>query len=210
MSVIAEFKRRSPSAGSLREAPDLGEIVTAYERGGAHALSVLTEGPNFDGSLEDLRAAKRACRLPVLRKDFVVDAYQVHEARAAGADAILLIVGALSQEDLEGLHALAHELGLDALVEVHDTEELRRAKGAGARLIGVNNRDLCDFSIDVTRTFALLDEMPTDAVVVSESGIATPEQLVELHAQGVEAVLVGEALMRAGEPEAALRELLNL
>lgn len=209
MAVIAEFKRRSPSAGSLRDAPNLVEIVRAYERGGARALSILTEGPNFGGSLDDLRAAKAACDLPVLRKDFMVEPYQVHEARAAGADAILLIVAALSQRELEGLHALAGELGLDALVEVHDAEELRRAAAIGARLIGVNNRDLRDFSVDVGRTVALLEEMPAHATVVSESGIATAEQLIELRSREVDAVLVGERLMRAEDPKAALRELLS-
>lgn len=209
MAVIAEFKRRSPSAGSLHEDPDLPQIVGAYERGGARALSVLTEEPNFGGSLEDLQAAKTRCSLPVLRKDFMVDPYQLHEARAAGADAILLIVVALAQADLEDLHSLAGELGLDALVEVHDGEELERAKAAGARLIGVNNRDLRDFSVDVRRTFALLERMPADALVVSESGIATAGQLAELGEAGVDAVLVGEALMRAGDPETTLRELLG-
>jgi len=209
MAVIAEFKRRSPSAGSLAEAPELTAVVRAYERGGARALSVLTEGPNFGGSLADLRTAKAACGLPVLRKDFVVDAYQLHEARAAGADAVLLIVAALDQPALERLHMLAGELGLDALVEAHDGEELRRAGAAGARLIGVNNRDLRDFSVDVRRTLALLEQMPPEALVVSESGIADPGQLAELLQHGVEAVLVGETLMRAGDPEAALRRLLN-
>jgi indole-3-glycerol phosphate synthase len=209
MAVIAEFKRRSPSAGALAETPDLTAVVQAYERGGARALSVLTEGPNFGGSLADLQAAKAACGLPVLRKDFVVDPYQLDEARAVGADAVLLIVAALDQPELERLHVLAGELGLDVLVEVHDGEELRRASAAGARLIGVNNRDLRDFSVDVRRTFALLDQMPPEALVVSESGIADPAQLAELQERGVEAVLVGETLMRAGDPEAALRRLLN-
>lgn len=209
MSVIAEFKRRSPSAGSLRETPDLAEIVSSYERGGARALSVLTERPNFGGSLEDLSAARGACGLPVLRKDFVVDDYQVHEARLAGADAILLIVAALAQEDLRRLHDLAGEVGLDVLVEVHDAEELDRAADIGARLIGVNNRDLRDFSVDVQRTFALLERMPAGAIVVSESGIATAEQIRALERRGVDAVLVGESLMRAPEPASALRELLG-
>lgn len=209
MAVIGEFKRRSPSAGSLREAPDLLEVVGAYERGGARALSVLTEGPNFGGSLDDLRAARAACSLPVLRKDFVVDPYQLYEALAAGADAVLLIVAALPQPDLERLHSLAAELGLDALVEVHDAEELQRAKAVGARLIGVNNRDLRDFSVDVRRTFSLLEEMPPGALVVSESGISTADQLAELAAAGVEAVLIGETLMRADDPERTLRGLLG-
>lgn len=209
VSVIAEFKRRSPSAGPLRERPDLLEMVAAYERGGAGALSVLTEGPNFEGSLEDLRAARAACRLPVLRKDFVVDPYQLHEARAAGADAVLLIVAALAQPLLVRLHEQALALGLDVLVEVHDAEELRRAADAGAVLIGVNNRDLRDFSVDVRRTFELLRLMPAGATVVSESGIGTAEQLRELDEHGVHAALVGETLMRARHPERALRKLLE-
>lgn len=209
VSVIAEFKRRSPSAGALRERPDLLEMVTAYERGGASALSVLTEGSNFEGSLDDLRAARAACRLPLLRKDFVVDPYQLYEARAAGADAVLLIAAALEQPLLAQLHEQALALGLDVLVEVHDAQELRRAAEAGAVLIGVNNRDLRDFSVDVRRTFELLQLMPSGATVVSESGIGTAEQLRELDEHGVHAVLVGETLMRAPDPEQALRALLG-
>jgi indole-3-glycerol phosphate synthase len=210
VAVIAEFKRRSPSAGSLGERADLDPILAAYRRGGASALSVLTEGANFDGSLDDLRAARASSPLPVLRKDFIVDPYQLHEARAAGADAILLIVAALSQADLLALHELALGLGLDALVEVHDSRELDRALDAGARLIGVNNRDLRDFSVDVSRTFTLLERMPDDVTVVSESGIAEPAQLRELAEHGVDAVLVGEALMRAADPEQALVRLLEI
>ncbi len=207
MSVIAEFKRRSPSAGALGEAPELGEILPAYERGGAAAASVLTEGPNFGGSLDDLRAARCACGLPLLRKDFVVDRYQLQEAQRAGADAVLLIVAVLGDEELRSLHEDANELGLDALVEVHDAEELRRAGAAGASIIGVNNRDLRDFSVDVGRTEELLERMPPATIVVSESGISEPGQLARLEALGVHAVLVGEALMRAPDPCAALRRL---
>jgi indole-3-glycerol phosphate synthase len=209
MSVIAEFKRRSPSAGALHDAPDLGEIVTAYERGGARALSVLTEGPNFGGSLDDLRAARALCELPILRKDFVVDAYQLLEARAAGADAVLLIVSALGQDDLTKLHEAALALGLDVLVEVHDRDEVERALGAGARTIGVNNRDLRDFSVDVARTSSLRSSIPAGIAVVSESGIARAEQLHDLERDRVDAVLVGESLMRAPDPARALRELLS-
>lgn len=209
IAVIGEFKRRSPSAGALSDSPDLLEIVTAYERGGASALSVLTEGPNFAGSLDDLRAARAACGLPVLRKDFVVDRYQLHEARVAGADAVLLIVAALAQSELLALHELARELGIDVLVEVHDAEELRRAVDAGAELIGVNNRDLRDFSVDVERTFRLLERMPDGATVVSESGVSEPEQLLRLSEAGVHAVLIGETLMRASDPEHALGQLLG-
>ncbi|HEY5193706.1 MAG TPA: indole-3-glycerol phosphate synthase TrpC [Solirubrobacteraceae bacterium] len=210
IAVIAEFKRRSPSAGPLREqAVDVAEIVSAYESGGASALSVLTEGPNFEGSLADVRVAREACGLPILRKDFIVDPYQLYEAQAAGADAVLLIVAALEQEELASLHDLARTLGLDVLVEVHDREELARAARIGARLIGVNNRDLRDFSVDVRRTERLLAEMPAGTTVVSESGISTPEQLEQLEREGVAAVLVGESLMRASDPRGALAALLR-
>jgi indole-3-glycerol phosphate synthase len=209
MAVIAEFKRRSPSAGTLRQAPDLREIVGAYERGGATALSVLTEGLNFDGSLEDLRAARVACELPILRKDFIVDEYQLNEAKVARADAVLLIVAALERQELIALHGGARKLGLDVLVEVHDREGLRTALGVGAELVGINNRDLRDFSVDVERTAQLMGEIPRGVTVVSESGIVEAEQLNRLEEAGVDAVLVGEALMRSENPEAALRTLLG-
>jgi indole-3-glycerol phosphate synthase len=208
IAVIAEFKRRSPSAGTLREGAELETLVQAYERGGASALSVLTEQPNFGGSLADLTAARGLVRLPALRKDFIVDDYQLLEARDAGADAVLLIVAALGDAELASLHATARELGLDVLVEVHDREEVARALEVGARLIGVNNRDLRDFSVDLGRTSKLRGAIPSGVAVVSESGIASAEQLHSLEGEGVDAVLVGESLMRAGEPEWALRELL--
>jgi indole-3-glycerol phosphate synthase len=207
IAVIAEFKRRSPSAGALREAPDVREIVGAYERGGAAALSILTEGPHFEGSLADLRTARAACALPLLRKDFIVDPYQLHEAAAAGADAVLLIVAALERPTLASLQAAAVQIGLDALVEVHDRRELQVALDVGAELIGINNRDLRDFSVDVQRTSDLLADVPGGVTVVSESGIASAGQLRRLGEEGVQAVLVGESLMRASDPEAALREL---
>jgi len=207
IGVIAEFKRRSPSAGALREDAQVAQIVSAYERGGAVALSVLTEGPNFDGSLDDLRTARAASGLPILRKDFIVDAYQLHEALAAGADAVLLIVAALEPGELQSLHDAARGLGLDVLVEVHDGEELQTALALGADLIGINNRDLRDFSVDVNRTARLMGEIPAGVIVVSESGIATSEQLLTLQRAGVQAVLVGESLMRSGAPESALRAL---
>jgi indole-3-glycerol phosphate synthase len=207
IGVIAEFKRRSPSAGSLRAEPDLEQIVGAYSRGGAVALSVLTEGPNFEGSLEDLRAVASVCELPRLRKDFIIDPYQLRESLAYGADAVLLIVAALAQSQLSSLHDTARGLGLDVLVEVHDSRELARALEAGAQMIGVNNRDLTDFSVDVRRTERLLGEVPAGVAVVSESGIAGPEQLERLEQLGVQAVLVGESLMRSDDPEAALRRL---
>ncbi|MCL2769253.1 MAG: indole-3-glycerol phosphate synthase TrpC [Solirubrobacterales bacterium] len=208
IGVIAEFKRRSPSAGPLREGADPAAMVAAYERAGARAVSVLTEGPHFGGSLEDLRAARAACALPLLRKDFIVDRYQLHEARAAGADAVLLIVAALSREALGELHSEAARLGLDALVEVHDREELARALEVDAQLVGVNNRDLRDFTVDVSRTTELLGAIPDEVPVVSESGIAHPAQIAELGRAGVAAVLIGESLMRAPDPEEALRALL--
>jgi indole-3-glycerol phosphate synthase len=208
IAVIAEFKRRSPSAGSLHDAPQLREILPAYERGGASAASILTEEPNFGGSLQDLRDARAACALPLLRKDFIVDPYQLLEARAAGADAVLLIVAALEDEELAGLHARAGELGLDVLVEVHDERELQRALAIGAELVGVNNRDLRDFSVDLQRTSRLMARMAPGTIVVSESGIASAAQLAQLHGEGVSAVLVGERLMRAGDPAGALAGLL--
>jgi indole-3-glycerol phosphate synthase len=209
IGVIAEFKRRSPSAGALRDSPDPQEIVTAYERGGASALSVLTEGPNFGGSLDDLELARAYCDLPVLRKDFLLDPYQLHEARLAGAHAVLLIVAALDQPTLASLHEQALALDLDVLVEVHDRDELSRAVDIGARSIGVNNRDLRDFTVDIKRTFDLLDAMPDGALVVSESGISDAAQLAELERRGVAAVLVGETLMRAPDPSEALSRLLD-
>ena len=207
MAVIAEFKRRSPSAGMLREAANVNDQVGAYERGGASALSVLTEGTNFDGSLEDLRAARAACPLPILRKDFIVEDYQLYEARVWGADAVLLIVAALDELELKSLHDAARTLGLEVLVEVHDRDELQSALKIGAGLIGINNRDLRDFSVDVGRTARLMGEIPAGVTVVSESGIAEAEQLRKLQDAGVDAVLVGESLMRASDPEAALRAL---
>jgi indole-3-glycerol phosphate synthase len=207
IGVIAEFKRRSPSAGSLAEAPDLATILAAYQRGGAVAASILTEGPNFQGTLEDLAAARAACELPLLRKDFVVDPYQLHEARAAGAAAVLLIVAALGRDELAALHAQARELGLDVLVEVHDRDELRRALQIGPEIVGVNNRDLRDFTVDIGRTESLMEDVPAGVIVVSESGIGSPEQLQQLARRGVHAVLVGESLMRAADPADALRRL---
>jgi indole-3-glycerol phosphate synthase len=181
--------------------------VGAYRDGGAAALSILTEGPNFSGALEDLRAARAVCDLPLLRKDFIVDPYQLQEAAAAGADAVLLIVAALGDTALGELHAAATGLGLDVLVEVHDAAELERAAALGAGIIGVNNRDLRDFSVEVERTARLMAAMPAGALVVSESGISSSEQLATLSRAGVDAVLVGETLMRAADPAAALTDL---
>jgi indole-3-glycerol phosphate synthase len=211
VSLIAEHKRRSPSAGEIRAGASVADVVTAYERGGAAALSILTEGPHFGGSLDDLRDARAASVLPILRKDFVVDAYQVYESAVAGADAILLIVAALDDDALAMLHREALGLDLDVLVEVHSEEELDRAlEIADPDVIGINNRDLVDFTVDVERTYELLSDIPAGKTVVSESGFHTREQLDDLERVGVDAVLVGEMLMRAPDPEAACRELSNL
>jgi indole-3-glycerol phosphate synthase len=210
VSIIAEHKRRSPSAGEIRAGATVAEIVSAYERGGASAVSILTEGPHFGGTLEDLAAAREASVLPILRKDFIVDPYQVYETAAWGADAMLLIVAALSQEDLAALHGEARALDLDVIVEVHDEPELSLAlEVIDADIIGINNRDLTDFSVDVERTFELLSDVPAGKTVVSESGFHTREQLEELERVGVDAVLVGESLMRAPDPARAVRTLLG-
>jgi indole-3-glycerol phosphate synthase len=208
ISLIAEHKRRSPSAGEIRSGATVTEIVEAYERGGATALSILTEGPHFGGSLDDLREARAASDLPILRKDFVVDVYQVYESAVAGADAVLLIVAALQTDDIAMLHREARALDLDVLVEVHEEAELECAlEVVDADVIGINNRDLTDFSVDLDRTFELLEDVPAGKTVVSESGIHTREQLDELERVGVDAVLVGEGLMRAPDVEAAVRAL---
>ena len=208
VSVIAEHKRRSPSAGELRAGATVEEIVRAYERGGAAALSILTEGPHFGGGLADLHEARAASMLPILRKDFIVDAYQVFESAAAGADAILLIVAALSRRELAALYADATGLDLDVLVEVHDEEELETAlEVVDADVIGINNRDLQTFEVDVERTYELLSDVPAGKTVVSESGFHTREQIDDLERVGVDAVLIGESLMRSPDPELACREL---
>jgi indole-3-glycerol phosphate synthase len=207
ISLIAEHKRRSPSAGTIREGSTVEEIVGAYERGGAAALSILTEPFHFAGSLDDLRAARATSSLPVLRKDFIVDPYQLYEAAAAGADAILLIVAALEPDPLYELLREARSLDLDVLVEVHDEDELEVALSVEADILGINNRDLGDFSVDIERTYELLSDVPAGKTVVSESGFSTREQLDELDRVGVDAVLIGETLMRAPDLEAACREL---
>ncbi len=208
VSVVAEFKRRSPSAGEIRAGATVEQIVAGYELAGAAALSVLTEGPHFGGSLDDLRAARAASGLPILRKDFVVDRYQLVESAVAGADAVLLIVAALEDEALRELYGSAVDLDLDVLVEVHTDLELERAlELVDPDLIGINNRDLGDFSVDVERTYELLADVPAGKTVVSESGFHAHEQLVELERVGVDAVLVGESLMRSPDPAAALLTL---
>jgi indole-3-glycerol phosphate synthase len=206
-SLVAEYKRRSPSAGTIREGASVTDVVQAYERGGAAALSILTEEDHFGGSLEDLREARAASTLPILRKDFTVDPYQLYEARASGADAVLLVVGSLPLDGLARLYEEARALDLDALVEIHDEEELEAALEIDVDVIGINNRNLEDFTVDLSTTFDLLADVPAGKTVVSESGIVYREQVDELERVGVDAVLVGETLMRAANPEFACREL---
>jgi indole-3-glycerol phosphate synthase len=206
-SLIAEFKRRSPSAGVIREGSSVTEIVEAYARGGAAAISVLTEEAHFGGTLDDLHEARRATDLPILRKDFCVDHYQLYEAKVAGADAVLLVVGSLRKDDLERLYAESQALDLDAIVEVHDEEELETALELDVDVIGINNRNLEDFTVDIQTTVDLLADVPTGKTVVSESGIRSRQEIDDLERVGVDAVLIGERLMRAPDPEEAVREL---
>jgi len=208
LSVIAEFKRRSPSAGEIRDGAEPAELARAYEEGGAAALSVLTDEAHFGGSLSDLTEARAACELPLLEKDFIVDRYQLYEAALAGADAILLIVAALDRDRLAELHDEARSLDLDCLVEVHDEPQLETALTVDADVIGINNRNLEDFSVDIQTTFELITDVPAGKTAVSESGIADRTTLEELERVGVDAVLIGEALMRAEDPAAKVRELL--
>ncbi len=208
VSVIAEHKRRSPSAGAIRDGATVEEVVRAYERGGAAAISVLTDGPHFDGRLEDLRAARAAVELPVLRKDFIVEPYQVVESAAWQADAILLIVAALEPQQLAELYHQARALDLDVLVEVHGPDELEVALDSiDPDIIGINNRDLTDFTVDTARTHDLLTDVPAGKTVVAESGFYSREQIEELERVGCDAVLVGEALMRADDLAQATRVL---
>jgi indole-3-glycerol phosphate synthase len=203
------MKRSSPSKGPIRPGAGVAEIVRAYQDAGARAVSVLTEPHWFGGSLDDLVEARAACDLPLLRKDFLVDEYQLIEARVAGADAVLLIVAALEPERLAALIGVASDLGMDALVEVHDEDEVEIAVEAGAEVIGVNNRDLHSLDVDLATTFRLLADVPAGTVVVAESGITTREAVRDLEEAGVDAILVGEALMRVHDPRDAVRELLT-
>jgi len=208
-NVIAECKRRSPSRGVLAADYDPVAIARQYEAGGAAAISVLTEPTFFDGALEHLAAVRQAVSLPLLRKDFIVDEYQLLEARASGADAALLIVAALGQADLVRLQQRAWALGLAPLVEVHDDEELARAIDSGARIIGVNNRNLRTLAVDVAASRRLGARIPPDVVGVSESGLTSRADLEELAGQGYRAFLIGERFMTAPEPAAAIRELIG-
>jgi indole-3-glycerol phosphate synthase len=206
-AVIAEIKRASPSRGLLREDFDPAQLARSYERGGAACLSVLTDREFFEGAPEHLASARAACALPVLRKDFIFDPYQVAEARAMGADCILLIAACLSAGEMQGLELTAARLGMAVLVEVHDATELDAALQLRTPLVGINNRNLRTFETRLETTLALLEYMPEDRIVVTESGIATAQDVSRMRSRGVNAFLVGEAFMRAPDPGGALRAL---
>jgi len=206
-AVIAEVKKASPSKGILRENFVPADIAKSYEAGGAACLSVLTDAPYFQGSVAYLQAARAACKLPVIRKDFIVDAYQVYEARAMGADCILLIVGALELHQMQALEMLAHELGMAVLVESHDAAELDAALTLETSLIGINNRDLRTFNVSLSTTTDLLARIPAGKRVITESGILTNGDVSHMRSHNVHAYLVGEAFMRAPDPGSALATL---
>ncbi len=209
IAVIAEHKRRSPSRGAIREDLAPADVARRYEAAGGAALSVLTDEPFFGGRLAHLTEARSATRLPVLRKDFILDPWQIWEARAAGADAVLLIVAALEDGELRGLLGEARATGVDAMVEVHERSELERALAAGVRLVGVNNRDLRTLAVSLETSLRLADAIPDDVVAVAESGIRSGFDLRRLRDAGFDACLVGEHLMAAPDPGAALRRLLE-
>ena len=206
-AVIAEIKRASPSRGLIRADFDPARIAASYERNGAACLSVLTDRQFFGGSPDDLRAARAACALPVLRKDFIIDPYQVHEARSWGADCILLIVGAAPDGELQELERVARQLGMDVLVECHDGTQLRSALTLASPLIGINNRDLTTFETRLETTISLRPQVPPERLVIAESGIAAPDDVHRLNAAGVGAYLVGSAFMAAADPGQELRRL---
>ncbi|HWD99285.1 MAG TPA: indole-3-glycerol phosphate synthase TrpC [Bryobacteraceae bacterium] len=206
-AIIAEIKKASPSRGVLMEDFRPAELASKYERGGAAALSVLTDHDFFQGSIEDLRAARAACSLPVLRKDFTISEYHLVEAAACGADAVLLIAAILSVEEMRELRELAARYEMAALVEVHDAAELRKAIASGAEIIGVNNRDLRTFRVSLDTSISLAPELPDGAIRVSESGIFTAADVARLMDAGYDAFLVGEHLVKAADPAAALRDL---
>jgi len=205
--VIAEIKKASPSKGVLRDPFRPAEIASSYEKGGASCLSVLTDADFFQGHEEYLKQARSACGLPVIRKDFIVDPYQVYEARAIGADCILLIAACLEDQQMADLNGLAQELGMDVLIEVHDGEELERTLPLGNRLLGINNRNLHNFEVTLQTTLDLLDRIPEDYLVVTESGILEPQDVALMRQHRVNAFLVGEAFMRAEDPGQRLAQL---
>jgi indole-3-glycerol phosphate synthase len=208
INIIAEFKRASPSKGIIDDGLNPADVARIYESGGAVAISVLTEEDHFKGSLDDLRAVRGAVELPILRKDFIFDPFQVYEAAAAGADAILLIAAMLDDSQLYDLEILAEdELGLDVIIEVHTLEELKRFKNSGAKLIGVNNRDLHSFNVSLDVSRELVEHAPPGSLLIAESGIDNRKDIQELKELGYSAFLIGETLMRSGEPAADLRRL---
>jgi indole-3-glycerol phosphate synthase len=210
LNIIAEFKRRSPSAGIIRNDVSATDVAHCYERGGACAISVLTDEEYFGGSISELRAVRASTTLPILRKDFIIDPVQVYEAAIAGADAVLLIVAAVDDRLLRELREIAEDqLGLDALVEVHTSLELRRALNAGANIIGVNNRDLQTFQVSLETSERLIAEAPRAKIMISESGLQSAESLHRLHTLGFHGFLIGETLMRARDPEKTLRDFIT-
>lgn len=206
VEIISEVKRSSPSKGALSDIPDPAELAAAYQAGGAAAISVLTEERRFKGTLADLDAVRAAVSIPVLRKDFTVDEYQIWEARAHGADLVLLIVAALDDDTLRRFLDLTHELGMNALVETHTPEEIERAVAVGARIVGVNVRNLKTLEVDNANFSKLAPLLPADAVIVAESGVASPEDVADYASHGAKAVLVGEALVKSGTPTETLRD----
>lgn len=208
ISILSEVKRQSPSKGPLAEISDPAELATQYQQGGAAAISVLTQRHRFGGSLEDLDAVREAVTIPVLRKDFIVDEYLLFEARAHGADLALLIVASLSDSKLESLYNLALELGLTPLVEVHTEEETKRAVDLGAKLIGVNNRNLKTLEVDLRQFERLVDLIPDDVVRVAESGLRGPADVADAYAKGADVVLIGETLVRNGNPKLAIQQMM--
>ncbi len=208
INIIAEIKRASPSKGMINDKIDVAEVAQKYERGGACAISVLTEEDRFSGSLEDLQSARNAVKLPVLRKDFIFDEFQIYEAADSGADVVLLIAAMLDDAQLMQLHNLAENiLGLDALVEVHTLQELERVKKTNAKIIGVNNRDLHTFKVSLDVSRELIKHAPKDALIITESGISTKEEIFELRNLGFSGFLIGETLMRSGNVEKELKKL---